>query len=75
MRSISPLTIDHPVYNWAVGWTIEVLGLDSRWGLGFFFSTASRRALRSTSLLSNRYKGVFPWGKGAGAWSWPSTSI
>jgi hypothetical protein len=31
------------------GWTIEVLGFDSRWGLGIFlFTTASRMALRPT---------------------------
>jgi hypothetical protein len=37
------------VYRWATGWTIGVLGFDSRRGLGFFlFSTASRTALGPT---------------------------
>jgi hypothetical protein len=27
------------------------------------------------SLLSNGYQVLFPWGKAAGAWSWPLTSI
>jgi hypothetical protein len=31
---------------WAMGWTVGVLGFDSRWGLGIFlFTTASRTAL------------------------------
>jgi hypothetical protein len=35
--------------SWATGWTIGVLGFDSRRGLGIFlFSTASRTALRPT---------------------------
>jgi hypothetical protein len=34
------------VYLWAMGWTIGVLGFDSRRGLGsFLFTTASRTAL------------------------------
>jgi len=35
--------------RWATGWTIGVLGLDSRRGLGIFlFTTASKTALRPT---------------------------
>jgi len=34
---------------WATGWTIGVLGFDSRLGLGIFlFATASRTALEPT---------------------------
>jgi hypothetical protein len=29
----------------------------------------------ASSLLSGGYQGLFPWGKAAGAWSWPLTSI
>jgi hypothetical protein len=37
------------VQRWATGWTIGVLGFDSRRGLGmFFFTTASRMALGPT---------------------------
>jgi hypothetical protein len=37
------------VQRWATGWTIGVLGFDSRWGLGIFLlTTASRTALGST---------------------------
>jgi hypothetical protein len=36
-------------YKWATGWTIEVLGFDSRGGLGIFlFTIASRTALELT---------------------------
>jgi hypothetical protein len=33
------------------------------------------RLWRSTSLLSNGYRGFYPGGKAAGTWSWPLTSI
>jgi hypothetical protein len=37
------------VWRWATGWTIGVLGFDSRRGLGIFlFTTASRTALGPT---------------------------
>jgi hypothetical protein len=37
------------VQRWATGWTVGVLGLDSRRGLGIFpFTTASRQALGPT---------------------------
>jgi hypothetical protein len=37
------------VWRWAAGWTIGVLGFDSRWGQGIFlFTTASRTALGPT---------------------------
>jgi hypothetical protein len=36
----------HVRVRWAMGWTIGVLGFDSRRGLGiFFFTTASRPAV------------------------------
>jgi hypothetical protein len=38
--------IAQSVYRWAMGWTIGVLGFDSRRGLGIFlFTTAPRTAL------------------------------
>jgi hypothetical protein len=41
--------ITQSVQRWATGWTIGVLGFDSRLGLGIFlFTTASRTALRTT---------------------------
>jgi hypothetical protein len=41
--------IAQSVQRWATGWTIGVLGFDSRWGLGIFlFTTASRTALDTT---------------------------
>jgi hypothetical protein len=41
--------IAQSVYRWATGWTIGVLGCDSRRGLGIFlFTTASRTALGRT---------------------------
>jgi hypothetical protein len=41
--------IAQSVQQWATGWTIGVLGFDSRWGLGIFlFTTASRTALGPT---------------------------
>jgi hypothetical protein len=48
----------------ATGWTIGVLGFDSRGG-GLeisLFTTASRPALGPTHLSSNEYQGLFPWG-------------
>jgi hypothetical protein len=41
--------IAQSVWRWATGWTIGVLGFDSRRGLGIFLSTtASRTALEPT---------------------------
>jgi hypothetical protein len=41
--------IAQSVYRWVTGWTIGVLGFDSRRGLGIFlFTTASRMALGPT---------------------------
>jgi hypothetical protein len=41
--------IAQSVYRWATGWTIGVLGFNSRRGLGIFlFTTASRTALGPT---------------------------
>jgi hypothetical protein len=43
------IVIAQSVQRWATGWTIEVLGFDSRRGLGIFlFTTASRTALEPT---------------------------
>jgi hypothetical protein len=44
-RAVTAQSVQH----WATGWTIGVLGFDSRWGLGIFlFTTASRTALGPT---------------------------
>jgi hypothetical protein len=41
--------IAQSVYGWAIGWTIGVLGFDSRRGLRIFlFATVSRTALGPT---------------------------
>jgi hypothetical protein len=57
-------------------------GLWARWsgvrvsaGAGnFLFTTVSKTALGAPpSLLSNRYQGIFPGVRAAGAWSWPLT--
>jgi hypothetical protein len=41
--------IAQSVWRWATGWTIAILGFDSRRGVGIFlFTTASRTALGST---------------------------
>jgi hypothetical protein len=41
--------IAQSVQHWATGWTIRVLGFDSRWGLRIFlFTTVSRMALGPT---------------------------
>jgi hypothetical protein len=41
--------IAQSVYRWVTGWTIGVLGFDSREGLRIFlFTTASRKALGPT---------------------------
>jgi hypothetical protein len=44
-RTVTRQTFHFP-QRWDTGWTIEVLGFDSRRGLGIFlFTTASRKAL------------------------------
>jgi hypothetical protein len=54
------------ISNWAIydtGWTIGVLGFDSRWGLGLFSSPPSpERRWGLPSLLSDGYQGIFLWG-------------
>jgi hypothetical protein len=40
--------IAQPLKHWATGWTIGVLGFDSRGELGIFFTTVFRTALGST---------------------------
>jgi hypothetical protein len=58
------------------GWTIGVLGFDSRRGLEFFSSPQSpERLWGPPSLLSTGYRGLFPCGKEAWTWSWPLTFI
>jgi hypothetical protein len=43
------ILLNQSVQSWATGWTIGVLGFDSRRGLGIFlFNTASRMALGPT---------------------------
>jgi hypothetical protein len=67
--------IAQSVWRWSTGWTIGVLGFDSRRGLGIFlFTTASRTALGPTQLPVQWVPGALG-GKAAGAWSWPLTSI
>jgi hypothetical protein len=52
--------IAQSVWRWTTGWTIGVLGFDSRRRMGIFlFTTASRPS--PPSLLSNGYQGLFPW--------------
>jgi hypothetical protein len=47
--------------RWATGWTIPVLGFDSRRGLGIFLSPpCPERLWGSPSLLYNGYQGPFP---------------
>jgi hypothetical protein len=47
----------------ALGYGLDDRGFESWQGLGIsLFTTASRPALGPTSLLSNGYQGLFPWG-------------
>jgi hypothetical protein len=50
---------------------------DSRQVQEIFLSTPQRpdRLWCSPSLLYNCYRGLFPWGKAAGAWNWPLNSV
>jgi hypothetical protein len=55
--------ITQSVWRWATGWTIEVLGFDSRRGLGIFlFTTASRMALGATQPPIQGVPGALPLG-------------
>jgi hypothetical protein len=48
-KQSSPHHLQFPKQRWATGWTIGVIGFDSRRGLGIFlFTTASRTALEPT---------------------------
>jgi hypothetical protein len=61
----SHIRFNFPINSIDLGWTIGVLGFDSRRWLGIFlFTTASRTALgpTQTPILSNWYQGLFPWG-------------
>ena len=48
-------------------------GIESQWG-GEIFRTRPDRPCGPPSLLYNGYR-VFPGGKAAGAWRWPTASI
>jgi hypothetical protein len=49
LKEVERAVIAQSVQHWATGWTIGVLGFDSRRGLGIFlFTTASRPALGPT---------------------------
>jgi hypothetical protein len=49
IMNLSRAVIAQSVYGWPTGWTIGVLGFDSRRGLGIFpFTTVSRMALGPT---------------------------
>jgi hypothetical protein len=51
-------------------------GRDSRYGWGFFFSPPHPDWLWSPlSFPCNGYRWLFHWGKAAGTWIWPVTSI
>jgi hypothetical protein len=48
---------------YSIGWTIGVLGFDSRWGLGMFlFTTLSRTALGPTQLAMQSVPGALSLG-------------
>jgi hypothetical protein len=52
------------VQRWATGWTIGVLGFDSRRGLGIFlFTTASRTTLGPTQPPIQWVPRALPWGQ------------
>jgi len=57
------MTISDYYSDLATGWTIRVLGFDSRRGLGNFPSLPRpERLWDSSNLLSNLYEGLFHWG-------------
>jgi hypothetical protein len=64
----SRAVIAQSVQRRATGWTIRVLGFDSRRGLEIFSSPPRpERLWGPLSLLYNGYQGLFPWGKATGA--------
>jgi hypothetical protein len=74
MKDISTKKLTQQIYLfrhtlcWATGWTIGVLGFDSRRGLGIFlFTTASRPAVSHPASYPMGIRGSFPGGKAAGA--------
>jgi hypothetical protein len=56
------------------GWTTEGLEFESRLSRFLFSPCRPDRLWGPPSLLYNGYRGLFPRGKAAGAWSWPLTS-
>jgi hypothetical protein len=60
----SRAVIAQSVQCWAMGWTIGVLGFDSRWEWEFFsLPPRPERLWGPPSLLSNGYQGLCPWGQ------------
>jgi len=67
--------ISQSVYRWTTGWTIGVLGFDSRRGLRIFlFDTMSKTGSGAhPASYPKGTMGSFPAHKAARTWSWPLT--